>query len=81
MYGVVAGYIRAALITYQFRIGGEYMKRKGKEKFKLFGMLFAFCVFILSPLYKFFNKKSIVQDFLMYNEFDTTITKESDPVR
>ena len=35
----------------------------------------------LTPLYKFFNKKSIVQDFLMYNEFATTITKESDPVR
>lgn len=34
-----------------------------------------------TPLYKFFNKKSIVQDFLMYNEFATTITKESDPVR
>lgn len=36
---------------------------------------------LLTPLYKFFNKKSIVQDFLMYNEFATTITKESDPVR
>ena len=36
---------------------------------------------IYTPLYKFFNKKSIVQDFLMYNEFATTITKESDPVR
>ncbi len=36
---------------------------------------------IITPLYKFFNKKSIVQDFLMYNEFTTTITKESDPVR
>ncbi len=35
----------------------------------------------ITPLYKFFNKKSIVQDFLMYNEFATTITKESDPVR
>ncbi len=34
-----------------------------------------------TPLYKFFNKKSIVQDFLMYNEFATTFTKESDPVR
>ena len=39
-----------------------------------------FIVYI-TPLYKFFNKKSIVQDFLMYNEFATTITKESDPVR
>lgn len=36
---------------------------------------------IYTPLYKFFNKKSIVQDFLMYNEFATTFTKESDPVR
>ena len=26
-------------------------------------------------------KKDIVQGFLMYNEFDQTITKESDPVR
>ena len=41
-----------------------------------FGLLGTF-----TPLYKFFNKKSIVQDFLMYNEFATTITKESDPVR
>lgn len=38
-------------------------------------------IVIHPPLYKFFNKKSIVQDFLMYNEFATTITKESDPVR
>lgn len=38
-------------------------------------------LFYLTPLYKFFYKKSIVQDFLMYNEFATTITKESDPVR
>lgn len=47
MYGVVAGYMRAALIIYQFKIGGECMKRKGKEYFKLSGMLFAFCVFVL----------------------------------
>lgn len=38
-------------------------------------------LYLRTPLYKFFNKKSIVQDFLMYNEFATTITKESDPVR
>ena len=37
--------------------------------------------YYITPLYKFFNKKSIVQDFLMYNEFATTFTKESDPVR
>ena len=28
-----------------------------------------------------FHKKNIVQDFLMYNEFEKNITKESDPVR
>ena len=28
-----------------------------------------------------FHKKEIVQGFLMYNEFDQNITKESDPVR
>lgn len=31
--------------------------------------------------YTYMVLKSIVQDFLMYNEFATTITKESDPVR
>lgn len=34
-----------------------------------------------TPLYNFFHKKEIVQGFLMYNEFDQNITKESDPVR
>ena len=34
----------------------------------------------VTPLYNFFIK-NIVQDFLMYNEFEKNITKESDPVR
>ena len=39
------------------------------------------CYYIsITPLYNFFIK-NIVQDFLMYNEFDQNITKESDPVR
>lgn len=51
------------------RLGNRGIARGGESQYGI------------SPLYKFFNKKSIVQDFLMYNEFATTITKESDPVR
>lgn len=35
----------------------------------------------ITPLHKFLHKKNIVQSFLMYNEFTTPITKESDSVR
>ena len=37
--------------------------------------------FYITPVYNFLNKKISHRDFLMYNKFATTITKESDPVR
>ena len=39
------------------------------------------CVYIKYTTLQLFHKKEIVQGFLMYNEFDQNITKESDPVR
>ena len=36
---------------------------------------------IITPVYNFFNKKNAAQGFLLYNEFDQNITKDSDPVR
>lgn len=45
------------------------MKRKGKEKFKLFGMLFAFCVFIL------YNMVTVsgIHRFYQYIDFPTLV--------
>ena len=37
-------------------------------------------VTLLFTTLQLFHKKNIVQGFLMYNEFDQNITKESDPV-
>lgn len=38
-------------------------------------------MYLLYTTLQLFHKKEIVQGFLMYNEFDQNITKESDPVR